>query len=357
MASSIDFMDGRPFPGQQYIGQTPNYYNPQQQRPAVDPHQFDTPNIVTSSSPFHFPVEKDVMIPVDNDVVLENAKKKTKKKDLPKQNIPHPKNDGIIRADDDSETVNGTVVEDMPTSYTYYETTNMLRETLAQIDSLNNDLMGEFQSVKRSRTMKNKYNTLVGLSENMGDLLSNKIAAIREINSSISKSNDLDYKKLKDSRAAMSEQNDDNYVANLYKGFISNPQNMPQPVTYPEIPMDMYGSGIVRADVIDPNSGQISDAGYMSYIGNLTPEQNMMRYENNPDIQTAVIYDASTGAKFFQVVNIKTGEAIPNVPVPDPMFMEDTTLDLDSKIAKNINLKTSYPIIVINDNNNVTQNY
>ena len=80
---------------------------------------------------------------------------------------------------------------------------DMLRETLGQIDSLNAELMDEFTAVRHSRTMKNKYNVLVGISENVGSLLSNKIAAIREINSSISKSNELDYKISKDMKASM----------------------------------------------------------------------------------------------------------------------------------------------------------
>jgi hypothetical protein len=91
----------------------------------------------------------------------------------------------------------------------------MLRETLVQIDALSSELVQEFNSVRASRTMKNKYNALTNISENIGSLLSSKIAAIREINSSISKSNDLDYKKLKDLKAAQGAMDDDKYIAEL----------------------------------------------------------------------------------------------------------------------------------------------
>ena len=93
----------------------------------------------------------------------------------------------------------------------------------------------------------------------------------------------------------------------------------------------------------------------MSYVSNLTPEQNLMRYENNPNIKQVVVYDASTGNKFFQMMDMSTGEAIPNVPVYDDLIMQDTTLDLANGIAKNLNLRESFPIVQIN--NNVTSQY
>ena len=55
------------------------------------------------------------------------------------------------------------------------------------------------------------------------------------------------------------------------------------------------------------------------------------------------------------MMDVVTGAVIPNVPVYDPMFLEDTTLDLKNKIAKNINLNETFPIIVINEG--VTQQY
>ena len=57
----------------------------------------------------------------------------------------------------------------------------------------------------------------------------------------------------------------------------------------------------------------------------------------------------------FQMMNLATGQVIPNVPVYDEMFMADTTLDLKTKTAKNINLNETFPIVVINDD--VTSQY
>ena len=257
-----------------------------------------------------------------------------------------------------SEPLQGTV-ETSPTAYTYAETTMMLRDTLAQIDSVNRELVQEFNAIKNNRTLKNKHNVMIGLSENIGSFIGNRISAIREINSSISKSNDLDYKKYKDIQAASSQMNDDKYIADMYKAFLSNPQMQPTMLdnNMPPIDQSIVGSGIVRASITENNfaNGNFTDAGYMNYMMNQTPEQNLMRYEGNPDIKQVVVYDASTGYKQFQMMNMKTGEVIQNVPTYDQMFMEDTTLDLDQGIARNLNLNETFPLIVINDN--VTSNY
>ena len=50
-----------------------------------------------------------------------------------------------------------------------------------------------------------------------------------------------------------------------------------------------------------------------------------------------------------------TGQPVPNVPVLDNRFMEDTTIDLRTKTAKNNNLHEVYPVIVIN--NDITKEY
>ena len=327
----------------------------QAQRPVVqpfvpmkpeDPRKYDTPEISMESSDgssgFHFTV-------VDDDtskemVIIDNTAPETKKRGRPR------KSDIIRPSNNDSEVIEST-------SYSYAETTDMLRETLAQIDGLNGELVQEFTNVKNNKYIKNKYNTIIGLTENIGSLLSTKISAIREINSSISKANDLDYKKMKDINAMQSEINDDQYVADMYKSFISNPQVQQLQPQFTPVDQQSFGSGIIRADIRggDPTQGGTVDAGYLNYLSNISPEQNMMRYESNPNVKQVVVWDKKTNAKFFQVMNMETGEVIPNVPTYDQMFMEDVTIDVTNKIAKNLNLRETFPLVIINDD--VTAEY
>ena len=314
------------------------------------PINFDTPEIVMTSD------SKDAYVPSFRNVgtikvdepIIENTKKPTRRKK------ETGKSGEIIRANDNvpaNPAVAGTV-EDIPTMYTYAETTGMLRETLGQIDALSGELVQEFNNVRASRTMKNKYSALTNISENIGSLISSKINAIREINSSISKSNDLDYKKYKDIKAAQGAMDDDKYIADLYKAFISNPNMQATEPNMPQIPMinqgSMMGSSIIRANV--DNSGQImgGDQAYLSYMSNLSPEQNLMLYEQNPNVKQVVVFDHATGNKFFQMMDMSTGQAVPNLPVYDQDFMQDTTLDLSKGIAKNLNLNETFPIVQIN---------
>lgn len=304
-------------------------------------------------------------VPVDNSSDAEIEEKKKRRGRPKKKASEETKDENYLapifrdRADTSAapEKLSGEV-ESTPTAYTYRETEGMLRETIGQIDALNGELMSEFNTIKNSRTMKNKYNVLVGISENVGSLIGNRISAIKEINNSITKSNDLDYKKLKDIRASQADQNDDAYVANLYQAFLQNPQGAPNIPQIPQVDETVYGSGIVRATLNAAQVEQgvpIADAGYMGYMANLTPEQNLMRYERDPNVKQVVVYDASTGNKYFQYMNMATGEAIANVPTYGEDIMQDTTLDLANGIAKNINLHEEFPIITINDQ--VTSQY
>lgn len=320
--------------------------------PAQDPRAFATPEISMESSDgssgFHFTVIDEntggnEMVIIDNTVPQEEKKRRGRP--------PKNKSSEIVRpSSNDTEVIEST-------SYSYAETTDMLRETLAQIDGLNSELVQEFTNVKNNKYIKNKYNTIIGLTENIGSLLNTKISAIREINSSISKANDLDYKKMKDINAMQAEINDDQYVADMYKSFISNPQVQQLQPQFTPVDQQAFGSGIIRADIRggDPAQGGTVDAGYLNYLSNISPEQNMMRYENDPNVKQVVVWDKKTNAKFFQVMNMATGEVIPNVPTYDQMFMEDVTIDVANNIAKNLNLRETFPLVIINDN--VTAEY
>lgn len=328
---------------------------------AIEFHNEPVKEIIANTTDTKFPKftisdgeNNQLSIPINKNVSPEPKKKETKRK----RKSSSKKNDEIVRAKttQSKETVSGTV-EDAPTIYSYMETTNMLHDTLGQIDIVNRELMEEFETVKRSRTLKNKYNTINGLAENIGSLINNRISVIKEINATIGKSNDLDYKKSKDRNAAQAAIDDDQYIANLYKSFIQNPQMNPMQPQMPQIDPSIFGSSIVRADIggTAPQPGANVDTSYLNYLSNLSPEQNMMRYEDNPNVKQVVVYDAATGNRFFQVMDMSNGNVIPNVPTYDQMFLEDTTLDLQTGIAKNINLNETFPIVQIN--NEVTKEY
>lgn len=349
-----------PVPQQQFIQQP---QQPIMQPQFIDPKQFETPKITMDAGDKpHKPMftvsdskANAITVDIETDAEKTNRKKKNNKKDLPQVSETNNAN-GVVVNEGGGIAVSGDVVDS--TIYTYGETTALLHETLGQIDAINGELVQEFNAVRRNRTMKNKYNVLVGLSENIGSMIGNRLSTIKEINNCISKSNEMDYKKYKDRQALDATMNDDKYISDIYQAFLQNPQNQAPNYQLPAVDPAAYGSGIVRAtltpsDVANP--GQPVDTGYLNYLAGLTPEQNLMRYERDPDVKQVVVYDASTGNKFFQIMNTRTGEVIPNVPVYGDDIMQDTTLNTNTGIAKNINLNETFPIITINDN--ITSQY
>lgn len=338
-----------------YGANVPQQLNNQPKKPPVDPRTFETPQIVSGGSLFKVS-DRPTSIPVDN---LSDAEKvKAKNRGAGRRKVSKEDTSMIVKDTTSSETAISGEVEPAATIYSYQETNNLLHDTLGQIDAINAELVQEFNVVRHSRTMKNKYSTLNALSENIGAMISNRLTTIKEINNCISKANEMDYKKYKDIKAAQASITDDKYITDVYKALMQNQAAQPTQLQMPQMTdPSILGSGIVRANITSADATGMNpiDAQYLGYIANLTPEQNLMRYESDPNVKQVVVYDASTGAKFFQYMNMATGEAIPNLPVYDDNIMQDTTLDIKQGIAKNINLNQTFPIVTINDN--ITSQY
>ena len=376
MASTFDFMSDPILPSTQQaqndphgLIQTPQMYQQvtsQQPRYGMQPPMMDqAPKITIGGfdfSSFQEPKDgesKNKMVintgtPVNSGLP---ATKKSSRKKKESNEIEPVKSSDIIRAE-------GTV-EDVSTLSSYFETAGMLNNTMKQIDMVATEIKNELDAVRSNRTLKSKYNVMSNLAGNLSELLEAKISAIKELNNCISKANDMDYKREKDRKSAEAGVNDDKMIMDLYQAFVSNPNintgqmvqgNMgvlgPTPIS-----STVSGSSIIRSPADEEKYNQRGvDSAYMNYIANLTPEQNMMLYEQDPNIKQCVIFDAATGNKWFQVMNVATGQPIPNAPThSNDIFMEDTTLDLKNKIAKNINLNEVYPLIIINDN--ITNQY
>lgn len=224
---------------------------------------------------------------------------------------------------------------------TYEDTTNMLKISIGQIDSLTGELKEDLNSVRASKTLKNKYNYIPEMSSTLGSLLSTKLAAIREINKTITDSHNLELKRMKDLKLTDNEKDDDKYIMDMYNAFISTPVSggalgpSTMDLTMP------YTNNIVRSTI-----GDNQDAGFELYQKNMGPTQQAMRLERDPNIQTVVMFEPESGRRWFDVVNTTTGESIPNVPRPDQMFLEDTTIDVNSKLARNTNLDQTYPLVL-----------
>lgn len=237
-----------------------------------------------------------------------------------------------------------------PYQDTYAETNSMLRQTISQIDSVSSDIMHQIDDIKGSKTLKRKYDYLGNLVNTHATLINSKISAVREINHTITQCHDLEMKRSKEiMKVTTADKADtDKFIMDTYNAFISAPTS--NNVQYaPPIASMVSGGNPMQSLAIPPvgiTSNDQYDAGYANYMNNLTPEANMMILESNPNIKTVVRYNPETGNRIFDVVDMTTGQSIPNTPKPAPMFLEDTYIDTKTNIAKNNNLNTAYPVII-----------
>lgn len=225
----------------------------------------------------------------------------------------------------------------------YQETNNVLRSAIVQVDASLNDVQGDIQEVRSSRLIKNKYQYLSLLQGAVGSLISNKISAARELNNTISKCNEMELKRYKEVRVAnaMNEQDSDQKVMEMYKAFVSTPVSTNP---FPEINQMSVGAVPMSTPPISIGN---TDAAYSNYINNLTPQQNAMYAEGNPNIQQVVVYNQETGARYFDVIDMTTGQSVPNIEKHDAMFLEDVDIDLKNNIARNVNIGETYPLIKV----------
>jgi hypothetical protein len=259
-----------------------------------------------------------------------------------------------------SEEVNQVIYAD-----TYQDTNVLLHQTIGQLDIVAGEMKDELDKIISSRTMRGRHVAIGNVSKSLSDMLSTKVQAIKELNNSIKAVNDMEYRRAKDNRSFENAQGDDKAIMDLYNAFIQAPvsANIPSTGAYSLLGpnqtdvmfgANMMGSGneILASDgsVIAYTGGtQPVDQNTMlnNYMANLTPEQNAMINEGKTE--TVVVYDKATGAKSFQVVDSATMQPVPNMPLPDPMFLSDTIVDVRRKVARNTNLNKVYKVITTND--------
>lgn len=229
----------------------------------------------------------------------------------------------------------------------YMETDALLRQSLMEIDSANAYLQKDLSDIRNSRTLKNKYGYIKDLLPSQSQLINTKVSVIREMNNIIGKINDMEYKRTKDFKSG-EDTNTDKLIMDLYTSMISNPasfQGMNQPTlsTNAFIPQtsDCIGS--------EPNMYPEVESGFQGYMNTVTPEQNMMILEGNPNIKTVVCYNMNSGSSYFDVYDMSTNQPVPNVPRKNPMFLERTQIDIEAGVARNTDLRETYPLIIVSD--------
>lgn len=317
---------------------------------------YEEPKIATNENEFKMDfsnlIGENSISLIDYPIKEEIPTTKRKSKSSSKKDTTKTKklSDGseIVLAESETTAELSVLQTNEPYSNSYNETNSMLKSAILQTDVMNTEIRSDLDSIRSSKTLKKKYDYIALLSGTSATLLGTKVNAIKELNKTINDCHNLELKRVKELKLTENEKDDDKQIMDMYNAFISTPigTNMssnsasfipsPSEITMSSMP------GIVKVGDIGS-----TDAGYLNYVNNLTPAQNMMRYENNPNIETVVVYDQSTGKRWFDVIDMQTGQSVPNSDKPDQMFLEDTTIDTRNGIARNTNLDKTYKLMVV----------
>ena len=234
--------------------------------------------------------------------------------------------------------VQGADVAGVNYASTYSETNKMLHQAIMQADELSGEIKADIDAVRSSKTIKNKYTYVTNLTASAGALISTKINAIKEINSSITQSHNLELNRMKVLKLDKAEENDEMKMMDIYSAFVNTPVGNYTAPSIQDITLGVNSanSNVNAIEMVNPAAQQ----------NNLTPEQIRMRMESNPNIEVVVRYNQSTGQRCFDVVDKSNGMSVPGYPRPDAFLLEDTTIDVHSGIARNRNINTVWPLIV-----------
>lgn len=235
----------------------------------------------------------------------------------------------------------------------YAETNSLILGTIAQVDTLASEIKSDINDIRGSKTLKNKYTYITNMTASASSLLNTKIAAIRELNSTITQSHNLELNRLKALKLDAKDENDDKRLMDMYSAFVNTPVGSYNPNTAPTL--QDINVGVNGAAPINPIDMIITKDGSTLSGNNISPEQNRMRMEANPNIQTVVRYNQSTGQRYFDVVDKTTGASIPNYPRPDSFLLEDTSINVHDGIARNRNINTVWPLMIEGDNGIISE--
>ena len=288
-------------------------------------------------------------VPMDDGPAQSGKKKSSKKKTTSTEVAIVNSNPPV------AETSMSYLSANIPYAQAYIDTNKQLDESIAQLNMLGGELMGDLNAVRASKTLRNKYNYINDMTETATSIISSKIAAIKEKNKTINDINHLELTRMKELKSQANAEDDNARIANMYDAFVSTP------VGIGGSPMSVLGPNM--QDIMMPSMGQGFDRGVIggtdqaSWEASLDPAQARMVLEAKGAIETVVMYDETSGNRWFEVVDKNTRQPIQGVEKPDPTFIYDLDINLRGGFAKDSNRNVVYPLVVISGQDQSIMNY
>ena len=243
------------------------------------------------------------------------------------------------------------IQENITYQIAYNETNQQLDESIQQLNMLGAEVMGDLQMIRGSKTLKNKYGFLNDMTGNAVAIINAKIAAIREKNKTINDVNNLEIRRIKELKIQSTEEDDNTHIANLYNAFVNTPIGMGPGILGPSVQDTMLiggGPDLARAAIGGDQA---------AWEQTLDPAQSRMLLEAKGAIETVVVYDESTGNRWYDVVDKNTRQPVPGVEKPDASYIYELDINVRGGFAKDSNRNVVYPLVVINNGNTSISEY
>lgn len=290
------------------------------------------------------------VVPVKSTTTKKRGRKKKKDENLPAEVTSST--EPIV-----AQNSMSYVQSNIPYINAYMDTNQQLDDAINQLDMLSTEVVNQLATVRNSKTLKNKYNYINDYSQTISGIIGNKISAIKEKNKTINDVNNLELRRLKELKTNTSEEDDNTRISNLYDAFINTPiggQQMGTSILGPSM-ADITMAGGSGLPVMNSNVNYADDQS--SWEQNLDPVQNKMLLEAKGLIETVVVYDETSGNRWFDVLDKQTGQSVPNVERPDDTYIYNLDINVKGGYAKDTNINKSYPLIVVNNGDTSITNY
>jgi len=238
-----------------------------------------------------------------------------------------------------------------PYTAAFTDTTAQLDNAIFEVDTLNTSLCTDLQTIRGSKTLKNKYTAITNITDTMATLINAKLTAIKEKNNTRYKAIEYEIKRQQIMKSQLNDQDENQQIANMYNAFINTPVGV-GPSLAPSLQDLTVANGI--ADMRMPiGSDQMSG----DYVAGGTPAQNRMILEAKGQIDTVLCYDASSGNRWFDVVDKNTRQPVPNVEKPDESNIYEIDINIRGGYAKDPNRGVTYPLVVVNSGSSDMNGY
>ena len=290
------------------------------------------------------------VVPVSQDAIASVPDEST---DKPKKKRTTKKSETGMVTNEPEQSSLPMTMQSTPYAETFKETDNILRSVVAQIDQASYELSQDLNEIRASKTLRNKYTYISNLESSRSSLLSSKIAAVREMNSSIKSGHDLDLKRAKEMKLTQNEADDNKSIQDIYNAFVSMPvqQDMVNPYYNALGPSSMaltQNNANINPYLMNQQDPNI---GYNNYLNNMSPEQMVMMIEENPHINHVIKYNATTGAAEFAVYDSQTNKFLDGIPTRSAeMYIPNMQFDFDRGIAVSNDLNETYSIVMTDSN-------